>query len=303
MSAADNAGIEKDFELEFESDDETAPIARRHAIRMILENPATLICCILLVLLFAAALFAPIVAPYDPLAQSVLRANQPPSAAHWIGTDKFGRDILSRIIFGARTSLLIGISAPILAGLSGTMLGVVAGYFGGWIDRVIGRLIDLLLAFPALLLGILISAALGPGFWQLVATLTIAFAPRFGRIARASTLAIRNEPFIDASLLAGVRHWTIIVRHLVPNIAGPIIVVLTLEVASAIRLEATLSFIGLGTQPPAPSWGNIIRDGLDNMFGSAWPVIAAGLAITVATLAINVVGDRVRDILDPEMRE
>ena len=152
-------------------------------------------------------------------------------------------------------SLLLGISAPVLAGLSGTMLGVAAGYFGGWIDRVIGRLIDLLLAFPALLLGILISAALGPGFWQLVATLTIAFAPRFGRIARASTLAIRNEPFIDASILAGVRHWIIIVRHLVPNIAGPIIVVLTLEVASAIRLEATLSFIGLGTQPPAAELG------------------------------------------------
>jgi peptide/nickel transport system permease protein len=232
-----------------------------------------------------------------------LRANKPPSAEHWIGTDKFGRDILSRIIFGARISLLLGLSAPLLAGIVGTLLGVVAGYFGGWTDRVIGRVTDLFLAFPALLLGIMIAAALGAGFFQLVATLTIAFAPRFARIARASSLSIRNEPFIDASMLGGLRHWRIILRHVVPNIVGPIIVVLTLEVASAIRLEATLSFIGLGTQPPEPSWGNIIRDGLDNMFGSAWPVIAAGFAITVTTLTITILGDRIRDMLDPDAQE
>src|SRR6185437_10673385 len=165
----------------------------------------------------------------------------------------------------------------------GTLLGVAAGYFGGWTDRLIGRVTDLFLAFPALLLGIMIAAALGAGFVQLVATLIIAFTPRFIRIARASCLAMRNEAFVDASVLAGLSHWRIILRHLVPNIVGPIIVVLALEAASAIRLEATLSFIGLGTQPPQPSWGNIIRDGLDNMFGSAWPVIAAGLAITVTT--------------------
>jgi peptide/nickel transport system permease protein len=292
-----------DLVRDFEAAEEVAPARRPVAAQMLLHDPVTLACCVLLALLVLAALFAPVMAPYDPLAQSVLHANQSPSWAHWIGTDKFGRDILSRIIYGARTSMLVGISAPMLAGASGTLLGVAAGYFGGWVDRLIGRLIDLLLAFPALLLGILISAALGPGFWQLVATLTIAFAPRFARIARASTLSIRNEPFVDASILAGVRHGAIILRHLVPNIVGPIIVVLTLEVASAIRLEAALSFIGLGTQPPQPSWGNIIRDGLDNMFGSAWPIISAGFAITVVTLAINLLGDRIRDVLDPESRE
>jgi peptide/nickel transport system permease protein len=253
--------------------------------------------------LVLVAIFAPLIAPYDPLQQSVLHANQLPTAEHWIGTDKFGRDILSRIIFGARTSLLLGVTAPIIGGAVGTLLGVVAGYFGGWTDRLIGRFIDLLLAFPALLLGILISAALGPGFWELVATLAIAFAPRFARIARASTLAIRNEPFIEASIVSGLGHARLIFRHLVPNIVGPIIVVLTLEVASAIRIEATLSFIGLGTQPPQPSWGNIIRDGLDNLFGSAWPIISAGLAITVVALAINLIGDAIRDVLDPETRE
>ena len=283
--------------------EEVAPAARRPVAVQLLRDPVTLACCALLTLLVLAVLLAPVIAPYDPLAQSVLQANKSPSWLHWIGTDKFGRDILSRIIYGARTSLLVGISAPVLAGICGTLLGVAAGYFGTWIDRVIGRFIDLLLAFPALLLGLLLSAALGPGFWQLVATLTIAFAPRFARIARASTLSIRKEPFIDAAILAGARHGTIIMRHLVPNIIGPIIVVLTLEVASAIRLEAALSFIGLGTQPPQPSWGNIIRDGLDNMFGSPWPIIAAGFAITVATLVINILGDRIRDVLDPDSRE
>lgn len=271
-------------------------------LRLLLADPVVAVGGLLLVAVALVALLAPLIAPYDPLAQSVLQANRAPSWAHWIGTDKFGRDILARIIYGARTSMLLGVTAPILAGVAGTLLGVAAGYFGGWTDRLIGRLVDLLLAFPALLLGILISAALGPGFWQLVATLTIAFAPRFARIARASALAIRAEPFVDAAVVSGVGHATIILRHLVPNIAGPIIVVLTLEVASAIRLEAALSFIGLGTQAPRPSWGNIIRDGLNNLFGSPWPIVAAGFAITAATLAINLIGDSIRDVLDPDQR-
>ncbi len=285
------------------AEEEVAAPAPPSLAATLLRDPVTVVSCLFVLLVALAAIFAPFLVPYDPLAQSVLSANQPPSWQHWVGTDKFGRDILSRIIEGARTSALLGVSAPILAGISGTLLGVAAGYFGGWTDRIIGRFIDLLLAFPALLLGILIAAALGPGFFQLTATLTIAFAPRFARIARASSLSIREEPFVDAALLAGVSHWRIILRHVVPNIIGPVIVILTLEVASAIRLEAALSFIGLGTQPPEPSWGNIIRDGLDNMFGSAWPVISAGFAITATTLAINLIGDRIRDVLDPDTRE
>jgi peptide/nickel transport system permease protein len=285
------------------ADDEGVPVKPRTAIAILLHDPVTIVCGVFLALIVLIAVFAPLIAPYDPLAQSIIKANQPPTWQHWIGTDKFGRDILSRLIFGARTSILLGVTAPILAGLVGTLLGVVGGYFGGWTDRIIGRLVDLLLAFPALLLGILISASLGPGFWELVATLTVAFAPRFARIARASTLSIRNEPYIEASIVSGLGHAMIIFRHLIPNIVGPIIVVLTLEVASAIRLEATLSFIGLGTQAPQPSWGNIIRDGLDNLFGSPWPIISAGLAITIVTLAINLIGDGVRDVLDPETRE
>ena len=281
-----------------------APAAEgRGVVAALLGDPVTAGAFACLLLLAGIAVFAPWIAPYDPLTQSVLNANLQPSAAHWLGTDQFGRDVLSRIIFGARSSLLLGVISPFLAAIAGSILGVTAGYFGGLVDRIAGRLIDLLLAFPALLLGILIAAALGPGFWELVAALAVSFAPRFARIARASTLSVRNEPFIEAAVASGVRHPRIILRHVVPNVAGPIVVVLTLWVATAIRLEATLSFLGLGTQAPQPSWGNIIRDGLNNLFGSAWPIVSAGLAITVTVLAFNLVGDAVRDALDPELRE
>lgn len=275
----------------------------RGIVSALLGNPVTACAIAALILLAAIAIFAPAIAPYDPLTQSVLNANLQPTAAHWLGTDQFGRDVLSRIIFGARSSLLLGVISPAIAAIFGSILGITAGYFGGLVDRLAGRLIDLLLAFPALLLGILVAAALGPGFWELVAALAVSFAPRFARIARASTLSVRTEPFVEAAVASGVRHALIIARHIVPNVAGPIVVVLTLWVATAVRLEATLSFLGLGTQAPQPSWGNIIRDGLNNLFGSSWPIVSAGLAITVTVLAFNLLGDAVRDVLDPELRE
>jgi len=274
----------------------------RQLWRNIARDRLTLACLFVLAGIVFVAIFADQIAPYDPVAQSLLALNQQPSATHWLGTDQFGRDVLSRIIYGARTSLILGLSAPVLAAIIGTMLGLYAGYVGGWPDRLIGRVVDLLLSFPALLLGILVAAALSPGFWSMVAVLTIAFAPRFARIARASTLSLRNAPFVEAAVAAGLSHPVIIFRHILPNILGPIVVVLTLWIATAIRLEATLSFLGLGTQPPQPSWGNIIRDGLNNMFGSAWPIVAAGIAITITVLALNMIGDAVRDILDPETR-
>ena len=255
------------------------------------------------VLLFAAiALLAPAVAPYDPLAQSYLRINALPSADHWLGTDQFGRDVLSRLIHGARNSLVFGLVSPAIAAVVGTALGVVAGYFGGAIDRVVSRLIDLLLAFPELLLAIMIAAALGGVFWNVVLVIAIAFVPGFARVARASTLAVRQEAYVEAAVSIGQRTPMIIIRHVLPNIAAPIVVLTTLWVASAIRLEASLSFLGLGTRPPNPSWGNIIRDGLGNIFGSPWPIVGAGLAITSVVLAFNVLGDALRDALDPDER-
>ena len=245
------------------------------------------------------AVFADQLAPFDPVEQSLLAVNEAPGAEHWLGTDQFGRDVLSRIMFGARTSLVLGLLAPVLAAAVGTGLGVAGGYRGGWPDRVLNRVVDLLLAFPALLLGILVAAALGGGFGSTLTVLVIAFAPRFARLARASTLGLRREAFIDAAVVAGLRPWRIVGRHVLPNVAGPLVVVLTLEIATAIRLEATLSFLGLGTQAPEPSWGNIIRDGLNNLYGSPWPIVGAGLAVTATVLGFNLLGDAARDVLDP----
>ncbi|MBM3524070.1 MAG: ABC transporter permease [Alphaproteobacteria bacterium] len=264
------------------------------------ERPATLVAAAVVLAFIVVALLAPVIAPYDPLAQSYLRINAYPSAEHWLGTDQFGRDVLSRLLHGARNSLLFGLISPVIAAVVGTALGVTAGYFGGAIDRIVSRVIDLLLAFPELLLAIMIAAALGGGFWNVVMVIAIAFVPGFARVARASTLAVRQEPYIESATAVGVRTLTIIRRHVLPNIAAPIVVLMTLWVASAIRLEASLSFLGIGTRPPAPSWGNIIRDGLGNIFGSPWPIIGAGFAITVVVLAFNILGDALRDLLDPD---
>jgi peptide/nickel transport system permease protein len=281
-----------------------APPSKLMVVReTLLQRPATIFASIVVIVFILVAAFAPVLAPYDPLTQSVLNINKSPSLEHWLGTDQFGRDVLSRMIYGSRNSLLFGLISPVLAAVIGTTLGVVAGYFGGLVDRVISRLIDLLLAFPELLLAIMIAAALGGGFWNIIAVITIAFTPGFARVARASTLAVKQESYVEAGVAVGLNTPLLIFRHIVPNIAAPIVVLMTLWVASAIRLEASLSFLGIGTQPPNPSWGNIIRDGLNNLFGSPWPIVAAGLAITCVVLAFNVFGDALRDVLDPETHQ
>jgi peptide/nickel transport system permease protein len=282
------------------ADDHRLADAFRHILYGRISTSFALL--VVAIFIFVAA-FAPWLAPYDPLAQSILTINQNPSAGHWLGTDQFGRDVLSRMIYGSRNSLIFGFISPVLAAIFGTLLGVTAGYFGGITDRLISRVIDLLLAFPELLLAIIIAAVLGGGFWNIIAVITVAFIPGFARVARASTLAVKQEPYVEAAVAVGVRTPTIILRHIIPNIAAPIVVLMTLWVASAIRLEASLSFLGIGTQPPNPSWGNIIRDGLNNLFGSPWPIIGAGIAITFVVLSFNLIGDAVRDVLDPETRQ
>ncbi|MCR8724607.1 ABC transporter permease [Frigidibacter sp. ROC022] len=269
-------------------------------IHVIFSRPATIVAVAIIVAFIFLAVFAPWIAPYDPVQQSILATNLSPTADHLVGTDQFGRDVLSRLIYGSRNSLIFGLVSPVLAAFFGTILGVTAGYFGGIPDRLISRVIDLLLAFPELLLAILIAAALGGGFWNIVAVLTVAFIPGFARVARATTLAVKQEPYVEAAVAVGLRTPMIIFRHVIPNIAAPIVVLITLWVASAIRLEASLSFLGMGTQAPNPSWGNIIRDGLNNLFGSPWPIVGAGLLITLIVLSFNLVGDALRDALDPD---
>jgi peptide/nickel transport system permease protein len=256
---------------------------------------------VLSAMLILLALAAPWIAPRDPLDQSFLAASQGPSDEHWLGTDSFGRDVLSRMLVGARVSLAIGIVAPLIGAAAGVWLGMLAGYFGGWTDRMISRGSDLLMSFPSLLLGVMIAAALGPSFQSAVVAIAIALFPRFVRLARAATQVLRREPFIDASIAAGRGATSIMLRHVLPNIGGSLIVALTLWIATAIRLEAALSFLGLGAQPPTPSWGNMIRDGMSDLVGAPWPAACAGAAITLAVLAFNMVGDALRDLLDPEI--
>lgn len=271
-----------------------------HALRSILlRRPGTIAGTLIVCALVVVAVFAPWIAPYDPLSQSIIKVNKMPSWTNWLGTDQFGRDVLSRMIYGSRNSLLFGLISPFAAAVVGTTIGVIAGYFGGVVDRVISRLIDLLLAFPELLLAIMIAAVLGGGFWNVIVVITVAFVPGFARVARAQTLSVKHEPYVEAAVSMGVSTPWIIFRHIIPNIMAPIVVLMMLWVASAIRLEASLSFLGIGTQPPNPSWGNIIRDGLNNIFGSSWPIIGAGAAITLVVLSFNLIGDAIRDAIDP----
>jgi peptide/nickel transport system permease protein len=271
------------------------------AIRLyIAANKLTVAGVVLSGLLILLALISPLIAPHDPLDQSFLSAGQGPSADYWFGTDSFGRDVFSRVLLGSRISLSIGICAPLLAAATGVWVGMFAGYFGGWTDRALSRTSDLLMSFPSLLLGVMIAAALGPSFQSAVIAIAIALFPRFVRLARSATQVVRREPFIDASIAAGRGPLAIMLRHVLPNIAGPLVVALSLWIATAIRLEAALSFLGLGAQPPTPSWGNMIRDGMNDLVGDPWPAAFAGAAITLAVLAFNMVGDALRDMLDPE---
>jgi peptide/nickel transport system permease protein len=252
-------------------------------------------------LLIAIAILAPFLVPHDPLDQSFLSANQGPSNDFWFGTDAFGRDVFSRVMVGAQVSLTIGITAPVTAAFFGVWIGMFAGYFGGWTDRLLSRFSDLLMSFPTLLLGVMIAAALGPSFQSAIIAIAIALFPRFMRLARSATQVVRREPFIDASIAAGRGPLAIMLRHVLPNISGPLVVALSLWIATAIRLEAALSFLGLGAQPPTPSWGNMIRDGMSDLVGDPWPAAFGGAAITLAVLAFNMVGDALRDLLDPEI--
>jgi peptide/nickel transport system permease protein len=277
-------------------------LARRPVFWMYLSgNKLPAAGMILSLMLIVLAILSPMVVPHDPLDQSFLSASQGPSAEYWFGTDSFGRDVFSRMLVGGRISISIGICAPLLAAATGVWVGMVAGYFGGWTDRALSRVSDLLMSFPSLLLGVMIAAALGPSFQSAVIAIAIALFPRFVRLARSATQIVRREPFIDASIAAGRGPLAIMLRHVLPNIAGPLVVALSLWIATAIRLEAALSFLGLGAQPPTPSWGNMIRDGMSDLVGDPWPAAFAGATITLSVLAFNMVGDALRDMLDPEL--
>ncbi len=254
-------------------------------------------------LVLLAAVFAPWVAPADPTAISLTDTFQAPSAAHWFGTDQLGRDILSRAIHGARISLFIAACAVLFAGGLGTALGVLGGYVGGAVDAVVMRLADMQLAFPAVILALVLSGAIGVNMANLILVLTLANWARFARVTRGEVLSLKSRDFVLLTRLAGASPWWIMLRHIVPNIAGTFVVLATLDVGSVIILEATLSFLGLGIQPPNPSWGSMIAEGRGFLSTAWWVCVIPGAVLIVTVLATNLLGDALRDRLNSSVPE
>jgi len=246
-----------------------------------------------------AAVLAPWVATHDPTAQSILQSYQSPSTTHWFGTDEFGRDLFSRVVWGARPALTVGILSVLVSMIVGVPLGLVAGLKGGWVDLAVSALVDIMMSFPSLLLALMIVTLAGSGLHMLVIAIGIAHVPLFIRLARGSTKQLRELDYVTASRTFGGHDSWIIVQHILPNVIGPLIVMATLGVAGAIRDEAALSFLGLGIQPPQPSWGNIIRDGVSAILSAPWMALIAGFVLALTVLAFNMIGDSVRDALDP----
>lgn len=253
----------------------------------------------LLLAVLVGAAFAPLLSPYDPVAIAPERRLAPPSAAHPLGTDLYGRDTLARLLHGGRLSLTVGALSVGLALLAGGSVGALSGYWGGWFDALVMRVSDVLLAFPAILLAIGLLAFLGGGFWNVVLAIAIIYTAPMARVARAAVLAVRHEEYVDAAAALGAGDARVLRRHVLPNAVAPVVVESTLRLALAILAEAALSFLGLGTQPPAPTWGQMIAEGRTVMTFTAWPAIGPGLAITVTVLAFNLLGDGIRDALDP----
>jgi peptide/nickel transport system permease protein len=247
------------------------------------------------------ALLAPWIAPYDYTDQHILQAFKGPTRQFLMGTDEFGRDLLSRIIWGTRPALIVGVLSVLVSIGIGVPIGVVAGYKLGWIDRLVTWLVDIMLSFPALLLGLMIVTLLGQGIDKVIVAIGISHVAQYIRLARGPTLALRNHDFVRATRALGAGDVRITYSHILPNIIGPIIIMATLSIAGAIRMEASLSFLGLGIQPPTPSWGNMIREGVANILQSPWMALFPGLALTFTVLAYNMVGDSLRDIFDPRI--
>jgi peptide/nickel transport system permease protein len=257
---------------------------------------------IIILLLLLMAIFAPVIAPYNPNEQNILFRYQAPSAKHWLGTDEMGRDILSRIIYGSRISLRVGLYSISLALLIGVTLGLLAGYYGNLLDMIIMRLMDIMLAFPAILLAIAIVAILGPQLQNAMIAIAIINVPRFARIVRSSVLSLKESEYIKAARALGSRDLRIIVNHLLPNAMAPLIVQTTLSIATAILEAAALSFLGLGAQPPSPEWGAMLTDARSALQKAPWVATFPGLAIFLGVLGFNLLGDGLRDALDPKMK-
>jgi peptide/nickel transport system permease protein len=268
------------------------------ALRRLLKNPSFLAGAVIVAIMGLVAAFAPLLAPYDPLEIRAIERLKAPHLTNLLGTDNFGRDVFSRVVYGARISLQVGLLVVALTTVAGAFLGVLAGYFPR-LDNPLMRVMDALMAFPAILLAMAITAALGPSQLNVVVALSVVYVPRTARVVRGSVLALREQPFVEAARAVGSSDPRIIGLHVLPNCLSPILVQATFVFAYAILAEAGLSFIGAGTPPPTPSWGNILSEGRGFMRDAPWVTVFPGLAIAVTVLGLNLLGDALRDALDP----
>lgn len=269
-------------------------------LRQLIRNRLVVVGLFIIAVFILSAIFAPLLVPYSPYEQSLVEGLRPPSAEHPFGQDKLGRDILSRVIFGARVSIWIGLITVGISALVGVILGSLAGYLGGMVDEVLMRLIDILLAFPGILLAIALMGVLGPSLNNIILALCIIGWVGYARLVRGQILSVRNFEFVTAAKALGADHWRIILRHILPNIMGPLTVQVTFGLAGIIIAEAGLSFLGLGTQPPTPSWGMMLNEGRQFLLIAPHLSVFPGLAIMLTVLGFNFVGDGLRDVLDPK---
>lgn len=275
---------------------------RRATLNRYLTHPGFTIGLVVLLVFVIIALFAPLLAPYPPDATDLMNTLAQPSADFWFGTDQFGRDILSRLIWGTRVSLKVALAVVAISLTLGSIIGAVAGYAGGWVERLIMIANDILLAFPGFLLALALVAARGSSLENVILAVAIAYTPRVAAVMRSVVLTIRPRPFIEASHAIGMSSTRILVKHVLPNSLPPVIVVGTVSAATAILAEAGLSFLGLGVQPPTATWGNVISDGQGYITTNPWISLSAGLCIAATVVALNLLGDGLRDTLDPQMR-
>ena len=249
-----------------------------------------------------AAILAPVLAPFDPNDQNILEKLRAPTLEHWLGTDSFGRDTFSRLIYGARISLIIGVVSTLAAMIIGTAIGMLAGWHGGRLDTVTMQAMDVLLAFPSLILGLILVAMLGPSMVNIIIAIALTSIPPFARIARAPTIAVKEREFVDAGRALGYSDARILIVHILPNILPEILVMGSLWLANAIRTEASLAFVGLGVKPPTATWGGMIREGFENILDSYWLALVPGVAILIVIFALNLLGDGLRDAIDPKLK-
>jgi peptide/nickel transport system permease protein len=275
----------------------------RVCVDFCLQRPLGAVGALIILVMVVLAVLAEVLAPYDPLAVEFAAMLGAPSTSHWLGTDAFGRDVLSRLIYGSRTALLVGFGASVIGATLGAVIGVASAYFGGRTDLWIQRLMDILLAFPIIILALAVVAILGTGVVNIIIAIAIPMVPKCARVVRSSALAVREMPYVDAARAAGFGHARIILRHMLPNVMAPYLIMLTAFLGQAILLEASLSFLGLGVQEPTAAWGLMLRGAAVQFAESApWMAIFPGLAISLAVFGFNLLGDSLRDALDPRLR-